>query len=141
MKHFSTSVDIQATPERVWSVMSDIERWHEWTASITNVEKLTAGPLAAGSKARVRQPKLLPAVFVIVAWDPPRGFEGVTRSAGITAVARHGVEPIAAGARAHLSVEFSGILSPAVAWIAGALTERYLAMEAAGLKHRSELSA
>ena len=138
MRLFATTIDISASPDRVWSVMSDIERWHEWTASITSVERLTSGALAIGSKARVRQPKLLPAVFDVTSWDPPRSFEWVTRSGGVTAVARHSVEPLGAGARAHLSVEFSGLLAPLVVWFAGDLTNRYLEMEAAGLKRRSE---
>ena len=39
--------------DRVWAVMSDIERWHEWTASITGIQKLEPGPLAVGLRARV----------------------------------------------------------------------------------------
>src|SRR4030095_8376286 len=31
--HFSISVHIKATPDRVWAVMLDIERWPEWTKS------------------------------------------------------------------------------------------------------------
>jgi hypothetical protein len=138
MRSFTTMIDINASPERVWEVMSDVERWHEWTASITSVERLTPGPLGTGSKARVRQPRLLPAVFEITKWDPPRSFEWVTRSGGVTAVARHSVAPTDAGARARLAVEFSGVLAPLVAWVAGTLTDRYLQMEAAGLKRRSE---
>ena len=118
--------------------MSDVEHWHEWTASIISVERLTAGALGVGSKARVRQPKLLPAVFEITKWDSPRSFEWVTRSGGVNAVARHSVEPIGPGARARLSVVLSGALAPLVAWFAGNLTNRYLQMEAAGLKQRSE---
>ncbi len=63
MRLFATTIDISASADRVWSVMSDIERWHEWTASITSVERLTSGALGIGSKARVRQPKLPPAMF------------------------------------------------------------------------------
>jgi hypothetical protein len=138
MRSFATMIDINASAERVWEVMSDVERWHEWTASISSVERFTPGLLALGSKVRVRQPRLLPAVFEITRWEPPRSFEWVTRSGGVTAVARHSVEPTNAGARARLSVEFSGVLAPLVAWFAGNLTRRYLQMEAAGLKQRSE---
>jgi uncharacterized protein YndB with AHSA1/START domain len=31
MRTFSTQIDINASPERVWAVMSDVERWHVWT--------------------------------------------------------------------------------------------------------------
>ncbi|MBP2672623.1 MAG: Polyketide cyclase / dehydrase and lipid transport, partial [candidate division NC10 bacterium] len=31
---FQVTVDIEASPEIVWGVMSDAERWHEWTPSV-----------------------------------------------------------------------------------------------------------
>ena len=138
MREFTTTIDIHAPADRVWAVMRDVERWHEWTASISSVEVLTPQPFASGSKARVRQPKLLPAVFEVIGWDPPHSFDWVSRSAGVTAVARHAVQPTAAGARARLSVEFHGVLAPVLAWFAGSLVNKYLQMEAAGLKQRSE---
>ena len=138
MREFSTTVEINAPPARVWAVVSDIERWHEWTASVSSVQKLDTGPLGVGSKARVRQPRLLPAVFDVTRWEPQRGFDWVTRSGGVTAVARHMLEPTAAGTRVRLSVEFTGVLSPLIAWFTGSLTNRYLQMEAAGLKRRAE---
>jgi uncharacterized protein YndB with AHSA1/START domain len=138
MKEFSIAVDIDAPPEAVWSVMSDVERWHEWTASISSITRLEPGPLVVGSRAHVRQPKLRPADFVVTALVPAREFTWVTRSPGIGATARHGVEPIGGGTRATLSVRFEGLLSGLVVWMYGKLTDEYLALEAAGLKKRSE---
>jgi len=138
MRIFSISVDIDATPATVWSVMSDVERWHEWTASITSVTRADTGPLAVGSRARVRQPKLLPADFVVTELDEGRSFTWATKSAGVTATARHRVDPIPRGARATLTVEFVGIAAPIVAWMTRGLNDRYLALEAAGLKTRAE---
>ena len=69
MKDFSISVDVQAPPSAVWAVMSDVERWHEWTASITSVTRLDPGPLAIGARAHVRQPKLRPADFIVTSDD------------------------------------------------------------------------
>jgi carbon monoxide dehydrogenase subunit G len=138
MKDFSISIDIDAPPDAVWAVMSDVERWHEWTASISSVKRLDAGPFSVGSRAHVRQPKLRPADFVVTNLVPNRSFTWVTRSPGVGATASHSVEPRGAGTRATLSVRFEGALAGAVAWMYGDLTNRYLAMEAAGLKQRSE---
>ena len=138
MRTFSISIDIDAPPERVWAVMSDVERWHEWTASITSVTRADQGRLAIGSRARVRQPRLLPADFVVTELDEGRSFTWVTKSAGVTATARHSVDPVPRGARASLSVEFEGVAAPIVAWMTRGLNNRYLALEAAGLKKRAE---
>ena len=52
-------------------------------------------------------------------------------------VAKHGVEPLAEGARATLSLRFSGLLGPLVARVTRGLNQRYLALEAQGLRERS----
>jgi uncharacterized membrane protein len=132
------AVEISAPPERVWAVMSDIARWPEWTASVTRVEPLDAGPLAVGHRARIRQPRLLPAVWRVTALTPGRGFTWVTRSPGVRVTARHWVEQANGGSRAHLALRYDGLLSGLVARLAGRLTSRYLALEASGLKARSE---
>jgi len=138
LKTFSIDVDIDAPPDTVWAVMSDVERWHEWTASITSVRRLDHGPLVVGSKAHVRQPKLRPAEFVVTDVVPKREFTWVTRSPGIGATARHAVTPIGDRTLATLSVRFEGLFSGPIAWMFGRLTSEYLALEAAGLKKRSE---
>lgn len=43
---FSKSVDISASPRRVWEVMADVERWAEWTDSVRSVKRVAQG--AAG---------------------------------------------------------------------------------------------
>ena len=58
MKDFSISVQIDASPEHVWAVMSDVERWHEWTPTITSVRRTNAGPFRIGARARIHQPRL-----------------------------------------------------------------------------------
>ncbi len=140
MRTFETTIEIAALPSRVWAVMSDIERWHEWTASITSVQRLDDGPLRIGSKARVKQPKLAGSVFEVTTWNPGRGFDWVTKSPGIQGLGRHVIEPTARGSRVTLSVTFSGPLTGFVALFFGGLTERYIEMEADGLKGRAEAS-
>lgn len=138
MATFTKTIDIQAPPQRVWEIMSDVERWHEWTPSITSIERLDRGSFQVGSRARVRQPKLRPAVWQVTELEKDRSFTWVTRSPGIRVTGRHEVEPFAGGSRATLSVEFSGLLAPLVAWLTRGLNQRYLGMEANGLKSRSE---
>ncbi len=91
-----------------------------------------------GSRARIRQPKLLPAVWRVTELEEGRAFTWVTRSPGVRVKARHHVEPTTHGARATLSLDFSGPLAPLVARLTRGLNERYLALEAEGLKARSE---
>lgn len=138
VRRFSVTTDIIASPQRVWAVISDIERWPEWTASITRIERLDSGPIRVGSKARVKQPRLATALFEVTDWRPERGFDWVTRNPGVTALARHVIEPTERGARVTLSVEFSGPLAGVVAWWFGGLAQRYVQMEAEGLKRRAE---
>jgi uncharacterized protein YndB with AHSA1/START domain len=137
MTDFSINVDIAAPPERVWSVMADVERWPEWTPTVTRIERLDQGPLAVGSRARIRQPKLPVAIWEVTELREGRGFTWVTRSPGVRVVATHGVERVGQGTRATLSVEFSGLLGGLVARLTRGLNHRYLALEAQGLRERS----
>jgi|SRR5689334_14190231 len=138
MKTFSTSIDINASPERVWPIMSDVERWHEWTASITSIKKTDAGPLRVGSTATVRQPKLPPAKWRVTQLEPNKGFTWISTGPGVLVTGRHMIEPTAAGSRVTLAVEYSGALGAVLAWLTGSLNDRYIALEAAGLKRKSE---
>ena len=40
------TTDIAAPAERVWEVMSDTDRWHEWTPSVTSVKRLGGAAFA-----------------------------------------------------------------------------------------------
>lgn len=140
MTDFSITVDIAAPPERVWAVIADVERWPEWTPTVTRIQRLDPGPLAAGSRARIRQPKLPPAVWQVSELREGRSFTWVNQSPGVRVAATHSVEPIAQGARATLSLRFSGLLGQLVSRLTRGLNERYLALEADGLRERSTRS-
>jgi hypothetical protein len=141
MTYFSLSVEIRTLSERVWGVLSDLECWPAWTPTVTNIRRVDRGPLAVGSRVRIRQPKLPPAVWQLTELDEGRGFTWVTRGPGVRVTARHWVEAIEGGSRATLSIQFSGLLGPLVARLTRGLNERYLALEAKGLRTRSEGSA
>ena len=40
MTKYSTSITINANPEAVWKVLSDVAHWHAWTPTVTKVEVL-----------------------------------------------------------------------------------------------------
>ncbi len=132
------SIEIAAPPGVVWEVFSDVERWHEWTASITSVTRLDDGPFGLGSRARVLQPMIRPAVFEVTEFNPGRNFVWRTTNGGISAVANHVVEAAPGGTRVAVSLEFAGwplvLFAPWIRW----LTNRYFKMETEGLKKRSE---
>ena len=138
MRTISDTIDIDAPPARVWTVLSDVEAWPRWTASMTRVERLEPRPLGIGSKVRVKQPRLAAGVFEVIAWEPGRSFDWITRTPAVTGFARHVIEPTARGCRVTLSVTFSGPLAGVVVWIYGGLTRRYIRMEAEGLKRVAE---
>jgi hypothetical protein len=135
----STTVDIAAPPERVWEVMVDVERWPDWTDTVTWVRRLDEGPLRPGSRAKINQPKLPETDYVVTELEPGRSFTWVATNPGVLTTARHGIEALpGGGTRVRLSVEQSGWLGRLAGRFYRGLTDRYLATEAAGLKARCE---
>jgi hypothetical protein len=134
---FSITVDIAAAPDLVWQVMNDVEHWHEWTASVTSIRRLDKGAFAVGSRALIRQPKFPPALWKVIALEHHR-FTWKSGMPGMWVFARHSIEPIGGGSRVTLSVEYTGLLGPLLGRLTRGVTERYLKMEAEGLKRRSE---
>ncbi|GAA3016329.1 SRPBCC family protein [Actinokineospora globicatena] len=135
---FGTRVDIAAPAARVWEVYRDIEWWPEWTASVTSITALGGGPLRVGSRARIRQPRLPTTVWTITEFEDGRSWTWVAGGPGARTVATHTVEPLGDGARAVLTLEMTGPLGLVIAKLTAGLTDRYLALEAEGLKARAE---
>jgi uncharacterized membrane protein len=137
----SVSVNIDAPPEKVFAVLCDVERWPEWTSTMTSVRRLESGPFAIGSTARVCQPRLRPAVWQVTDLGLQRNFTWITRSLGLSMSASHVIEPRGAGCRVVLSLQLSGFIAPLISRLYGSLMERYITTESHGLKQRSESPA
>jgi uncharacterized membrane protein len=137
-----TSIDVAASPERVWEVLSDVEHWPEWTDSVRSVRSLDPGALAVGSRVEISQPRIPTGTYTVTALEPGRAFTWEQRQPGSTVCAHHACSPLPdGGTRVELTVVMSGAAGAVVGRLYRKLTERYLAMEAAGLKARSEGSA
>ena len=134
-----TSIDVAASPDRVWEVLVDVERWPEWTDSVSSVRPLDAGPLAVGSRVEITQPRIPTGTYTVTALEPGSAFTWEQRQPGSTVSAHHECAPLPyGGTRVELRVVMSGAVGGVVGRLYRKLTERYLAMEAAGLKARAE---
>jgi len=139
MTLFQTETEINASAELVWATLRDVERWPEWTPTVTSVRLRTPLPLAVGSRAVIRQPKLPPALWRIVELDDSlRSFAWVNSAPGVRVVAKHSVVPFGERSRLTLSLRFEGLLAGILGFATRKLNNRYLAMEAQGLKSRVE---
>lgn len=138
----SITVDIGAPIDTVWAVLSNAESWPSWTASVTEVSVEGGGPLQVGSRARIKQPRIPRTVWTVTELVPGRSFTWTTKGPGVLGFARHELTALPeGGTRARLAVEQTGWLGGPVGKLYAGLTDRYLAMEAAGLRRRSEESA
>ena len=138
MSNFQIAIEVNAPPERVWRIMSDIDHWHEWTESVTSVRRINDAPFAVGTRAVVKQPKFPPAVWKVTSIERGSGFTWESRAPGMRVVGIHRVEPTPDGSRVTLSLDYYGILGGLFASMTRGITERYIALEANGLKKRSE---
>ena len=137
-RQFSISIDINAPADRVYEVMSEIDRWQEWTPSVTSIKRLDTGPFVVGSRAVIRQPKFPPALWTVIAIDGRRSFTWSNRAPGIKVIAHHSVDANGDRSKATLSLKYQVLLGRLLARMTRGITTRYLAMEAKGLKARSE---
>jgi hypothetical protein len=137
-REFVVTTDINAPAERVWQVMSDTDRWHEWTPSITSIKRIGHKPFETGSRVVIRQPKFPPALWKITTVEVGRSFTWVNVAPGLRVVAHHRIEPMAAASRAVLSITYAGIFGGVLARLTKDITQRYIDLEASGLKARSE---
>jgi uncharacterized protein YndB with AHSA1/START domain len=132
-----TTVEIQAQPTEVWRVLVDVEHWNEWTRSVNSVRLLNGKELAVGVKASIKQPRMPVITWTVSEVTPNRSFTWSAESMGTKTVATHFIEPTQSGSRVTLAIEQSGAMFHFMPWVKS-MTQRYIEMEAQGLKTRSE---
>src|SRR4051794_26933171 len=132
-------VEIDAPADVVWDVFSDVERWSEWTASVTRLVALDGPGLAVGKRFEIKQPRMPKLVWEVTELTPGQSWTWVQRSPGGRTVASHDV--IAESehrTRVRQRLDQGGPLGALVGLLMRGMTRRYLELEAAGLKARSE---
>ena len=141
MSDFRHVIEINVSPARVWPVLLDVERWPEWTTSVTRVQRMDIGPLTLGSRTSIVQPRLSKRVWRVSSLDEThRSFAWTTQSLGLRIVGYHRVEESdTGGSHVTLSLHFLGVLGPLIARIFSDLNRDYLAREGNGLKAHCEV--
>jgi uncharacterized membrane protein len=136
---FEQSIDVDAGQQRVWDVLSDLEAWPQRIETVEVVELLTPTPVGKGSRVRLKQPRLPEGTWDVTVWNAPSYFEWRQKSGGVTNVAGHRVEALEEGrSRLILTLDMRGLLVPIVALFYKGLTNRYMTMEAQGMKRAAE---
>lgn len=136
---FERSIDIDADQQQVWDVVSDLEAWPQRIETVDRVELLTPAPITTGTRVRLKQPKLPEGTWEVTAWDPPGFFEWAQKTSGITTVAGHRVESLGdSRARLTLTLEMRGFAVPVLGLFYRGLTNRYMSLEAEGMKRAAE---
>lgn len=132
-------VDIDAPSDVVWDVFSDVERWPEWTASVTRLVALDGPGLAVGKRFEITQPRMPTLTWEVTEVLPGSSWTWQQRSFGGVTVARHDVVATSDGRTTVRQVlDQRGPVGVLVALLMRGMTRRYLDLEAAGLKARSE---
>jgi uncharacterized membrane protein len=136
---FEKTIEIEASQQRVWDVLSDIEAWPQRLDTVDSVELLTPAPLTQGSRVRLKQPKLGEGTWDVTVWEAPSFFEWVQKMSGATTVASHRVEALGAGrARLTLTIDMRGLLIPIFGRFYRNLTNDYMQREAEAMKRDAE---
>ena len=128
-----------ATPDRLWSLASDVGRWGDRLPTVDVVRPLGSGQTAVGSKFEVRQPGLPKAVWEVTDWQQQgRSFTWVSTSPGIRSTAVHTVHEDEGGSRLELSLEWSGPLARVLELLIGRKAQGMVETEAETFRRLAE---
>jgi uncharacterized membrane protein len=140
MKVFEHSVEINSPSQVAWSILADLSLWPAWTASMEEVRILDGSAAQLGVRVRIKQPSLRAVVMTIDDWQEGRAFSWSGSSGGVLVRADHVLQPDGRHCVFTQRLVFLGAFSRPVAWFMGSLVERYMGMEADGLKAASQAS-
>ena len=141
MTLIARTVSINALPDKVWKIITDVERWPEWATYMKRLEPQGEATLGLGSLVKVT-PKGLPgSIWEVTEFDSARSYTWVTSLApGLRMTGGHVVEPEGAGARVTFSLEVSGPVGALVGPLLAVVFRRNTRLATEGLKAYCEQS-
>jgi uncharacterized protein YndB with AHSA1/START domain len=132
------TIHIEASPETVWKVTVDVERWPQWSPTVISVQPVGGGPLRLGGEVRIRQPLQPAATWVVVALEERSRFTWETRRRGLRMIASHHIAPGGSGTTNVLRLEATGPIAVLLHPLLSLVFRRALAAENRGLRNRCE---
>lgn len=114
---FEHSETTMATPAQLWARYADPTTWPQWDHETARVT--VDGPLAVGTKGRLKPVKGPAAGFRVTEATPHVSFSDVTRLPLARLSFSHRIEPYGAGSRFTHAVTITGPLSPLFARLIG----------------------
>lgn len=135
------TIHIEAPADVVWAVTEDIERWPEWTPTVTAAHRLDDGPLGIGSRVRIKQPVQPESDWTVTEYVHGHRFAWTTRRSGLRMTASHEVCRHEPGAANVLRVDVSGVAAVALWPVLRIAIRHALAQENRSLKARCEATS
>jgi carbon monoxide dehydrogenase subunit G len=114
---FQSSIDIEAPPEKVWTLIDKLEQWPQWMPSIKKIERVSKGPLTTGSQLSVTAKVsgiTIRLLMTIIEFVPERTVVMKGKALGTRLTRFYNLEPLNNKTRATVGGEVSGFL----AWLA-----------------------
>jgi carbon monoxide dehydrogenase subunit G len=114
---FESSIDINAPVEKVWALIDKLEQWPQWTPSIKKIERVSKGPLTAGSQLSVTAKVsglTITLLMTITEFVPERNVVMKGKALGTNLTRFYNLEPLDGKTKVTIGGEVSG----ALAWLA-----------------------
>jgi hypothetical protein len=111
MTRFARTIQIEAPAADIWATMVDVERWPIWASQFERLEQLEAGPLALGSRVRVRPKGMPAAVWKVSEYEEGHAFTwGSSLAPGMRLVGGHVLTADGDTTEAEFWLEADGVL-------------------------------
>lgn len=106
----SNSILIESTLEEVWKKTIDIEAWPSWNPIMNIVTKQEDGELAVGSRVRIEQNGMNPAIWTVQELKEKEFFSWKTNVSGIKMCASHEISSHGNSIQNTLTINVEGII-------------------------------
>jgi len=114
---FESIIDINAPVDKVWTLIDKLEQWSQWMPSIKKIERVSKGPLTAGSQLSVTarvSGLTVTLLMTITEFVPARNVVMKGKALGTNLIRFYNLEPLDGKTKVTIGGEVSG----ALAWLA-----------------------